>query len=168
MRLHNKVGEFATVLAVVAAGAWLYWNTYTFFPSLLPGYPGDAFFPRLALVFLFIVAGIFLLRRIVGFFRTRNGGKTEIAETIDFPFLHFALMIALVWAYILALPGIGFEISTVVFMTVLMAPRLKGGRARRWLVAAAIALATMLFLYAAFIIALNVNLPLKILPWITL
>lgn len=167
MHLRQTVCEVSTVFFIIAAGAALYWNTFSFFPSLLPGYPGDAFFPQLSLAFLFFCCVVFLLRHALHRLR---GEEDPVAagETVEIPLPRFFAVIVIVCAYVYLLPVAGFELSTFAFVFVTMTTRLRGSPVRQVLKGIALALVTTLLCYAIFVMALNVSLPLKILPRITL
>ena len=64
----------------------------------------------------------------------------------------------------LLLEPIGFEITTTVFMFVLLVPRLIMPPARAILVAAMSAVVSMVLIYAAFVIGLKVFMPMLFLP----
>ena len=64
----------------------------------------------------------------------------------------------------LLLEPIGFEITTTVFMFVLLVPRLIMPPARAILVAAMSAVVSMVLIYAAFVIGLKVLMPMLFLP----
>lgn len=166
MHLRQTVCEVATVSVIIAAGAALYWNTLSFFPSLLPGYPGDAFFPQLVLGFLFICCSAFLLGHALRRLKWRTAATS--ADTVELPLWRFLSVIAVVCAYVYLLPVAGFELSTFAFVLVTMTTRLRGSAAVQAVKGLALAFVTTLLCYAAFVMALNVSLPLKILPRIVL
>lgn len=168
MYLRRRVCEVSTTIVIIVMGMVLYWNTNSFFPSLLPGYPGDAFFPRLTLGFLFVCSVVFLLRHVHQRFREKHGAARPVDDTVEFPLLRFLGVIAIVWLYAYLLPLIGFELSTMAYVLVVVTPRLKGKRLQMAVKGAVIALLTTLLCYFAFVMALNVSLPLKVLPRIVL
>ena len=45
--------------------AFLFYETFNMMKPILPGYPGDAFFPRLAVGYTLIIAALILFRGIL-------------------------------------------------------------------------------------------------------
>lgn len=163
-----KVPMRAVVLAATAlilgGLAFLYYETYKMQPPYEPGYPGDAFFPRLALGFSIIWALIVLAR---GFFLPQaaaaEGGEEPYFQA---HWLEFVSVVALVYLYAALLEPVGFEITTVALMMCLLVPRLRAESAPRGalLLGFALSLATMLILYLGLVPMLNIPLPLRFLP----
>jgi hypothetical protein len=145
---------------------FLYVETYNMMPAILPGYPGDAFFPRLVLGFCMIWAVILLVR---GSFLSQEAAAAGYeALHLSLHWLEFVSVAVLVLLYAFLLEPVGFEVTTVVFLMVLLVPRLLAGPgarpARAVLLALALSLATMLILYLGLGPALKIALPLKFLP----
>jgi putative tricarboxylic transport membrane protein len=158
----------AVLIATALILAWLAFMAYettNMLPPILPGYPGDSFFPRLVIIFAVMCAVIVLLK---GVYLPR-GAQLAAGEDTSFPlrWLDFVSVCVLVAAYGELLEPIGFEILTFVLLTVILAPRIAVGGlgiARSIVYAAGAALLTTLVFYVAFGLLLRVPLPLLFLP----
>lgn len=158
----------ASVLVVTAAIflglVYLFFETYNMMPPILPGYPGDAFFPRLVIGYSLIVATLILWR---GLFLPHDAAAVGLEEaTFSLHWLEFAAVIALVLVYALVLESVGFEAATVAFLMLLLVPRLRveASTAQALLRGAALSVVTMLVFYVSFVLFLNIALPLRFLP----
>jgi hypothetical protein len=169
-RYELKVPTGAALLVttglIMAGLVFLYVETYDMPPSMLPGYPGDAFYPRAVLGFSMIWAAIILVRGVL----LPPAAAAVIDEPSAFA-LHwpeFASVVALVLAYALLLEPVGFEISTVALMMALLVPRLlaapQSTPARAVVHGLALSVSAMLILYAGLGPALKIGLPLRFLP----
>lgn len=158
----------AVLIATALILAWLAFMAYettNMMPPILPGYPGDSFFPRLVIIFAVICALIVLMK---GVFIPR-GAQLAAGEDTSFPlrWLDFASVCILVVAYGLLIDSVGFEIVTVVLMTALLAPRIAvagPGAVRSIVYALGTALVTTFIFYVAFGLLLRIPLPLLFLP----
>lgn len=162
MKIDKKTAELGMIGAVAAAAIILYWNTYSFMPSMLPGYPGDAFFPRIILIFM-LACSIAASAEIV-LPDLRRNRHDEARRTIEIDIVAVGIIAAAVIVYAVALSYAGFEISTFVFVLVLLTPALAGSRMFALAKAAGIALAAVIVLYFCFVIFLDVDFPLLFLP----
>lgn len=158
----------AVLIATAAILAWLIfmaWETTNMMPPILPGYPGDSFFPRLVIVFAAICALTVLLKGVLvprGEPLARGEAKTFSLHLSD-----FLTACILVVCYGLLLEPVGFEITTMVMMTAFFAPRIAvAGHSgpRALLYAIGMALPTTLVFYIAFGLLLRIPLPLLFLP----
>ena len=142
---------------------FLYVETYNMVPSILPGYPGDAFFPRMVLVFCILWAVIILLRGLLVSGGTARGGEDP---TLSLNLLEILVVSVLVLLFAKLLPIVGFEILTVVFMMVLLVPRCYVTDTMQQAVKKSLMLSVgvMLILYLAFGPLLKIALPLAFLP----
>ena len=150
---------------VLAWLAFMAYETTNMMPPILPGYPGDSFFPRLAIIFAVFCALIILMKGLI----LPRGAQLAAGEDTSFPlhWLDFASICILVVAYGEMLALVGFEIVTVVLMTVILAPRIAVGGvsvARSIVYALGMAVATTLIFYVAFGLLLRIPLPLFFLP----
>lgn len=166
LKVPMKASVLATTALVLLGFVALYVDTYNMVPSSLPGYPGDAFFPRAVLIFSAAWAAIMLAR---GFFLPQSAAASyEESPHFTLHWLEFAWVIALVLLYAVLLEPVGFEITTVVFMMVLLVPRLMAPPRMRLGKAVAqsfaLSLGAMLILYAGLGPALKIGLPLRFLP----
>ena len=83
--------------------------------SILPGYPGDAFFPRLILIFSIFWTLILLLQNLIkNLSLFKSSDDKEIDIEIYFKDIIFLFLISII--YILFLDLIGFEILTFIFV----------------------------------------------------
>jgi hypothetical protein len=166
IRVRTRWAVLATVSLVLIALIFLFVETYNMMPPVLPGYPGDAFFPRLVLGYCLVWAVIIVARAV--FLRQAAAAARREVPYIELHWLEFASVIALVLIYAVLLEPVGFEITTVALMMVLLIPRLLAGRhatlPRAVLQAFALSVATMLILYAGLGPALKIGLPLMFLP----
>jgi len=147
LRVRTRWAVLATVSLVLIGLIYLFVETYDMMPPILPGYPGDAFFPRLVLGFCLVWAVIIVARGV--FLRQAAAAARREASYVDLHWPEFASVIALVLLYAILLDPVGFEITTVVLMMVLLVPRLLAGPgvtlARAVLQAFRLSVATMLF-----------------------
>lgn len=153
MRIVRWRAEAATYAVLLAVLSYLYWLTFFFGKSVVRGYPGAAFFPRLILYFTMASALAALLVAVT------SGRSEGAATTFDFEGRDFLLTIATIGAFIFFLPILGFEITAFAMMLVLLGLRLDG-----WMKALVGALLTTAVFYVLFVIMLKVSLPLRFLP----
>lgn len=156
VKVRSFAAELITALLLLGAVAALLVHTLSFPPSPVRGYPGAAFFPRLALLGagLFVLAWIALL--LTG--HTENRASEEDQTKIDFELKDYLISIAAVLAYVYALDIVGFELSTFALLTVLLIPRIG------IVYAVLAAVTTTAILYGTFVLLLNVSVPLQFLP----
>lgn len=143
----------------------LYFETNNMAASTLLGYSGDAYYPRLVIGFS-IFWGLVILARGVFLSRAAAARGAEPDYPLHWP--EFAGVVTLVLAYALLVEPVGFEITTVVLMMVLLVPRMLAvpGARLQGVVARAFALSavSMLVLYAGLGAGLKIGLPLLFLP----
>ena len=162
-------GDLIAVGGVLAVAFALFVHTFSFAPPMLPGYPGDDLFPRLILGLVILCGVPLFARRLVEKQRGTAGD-----ETFDIDVGGFLITVAIVFAFPFLLPYVGFEITTVAFLTVLFTTRLHGPVAAEVLTpailgaallkSAIISFVTMLALYFVFVILLSVSMPVVFLP----
>ncbi len=162
MKIDEKTAGLAALGVVAATAIVLYWNTYSFMPSKLPGYPGDAFFPRIILIFMLACSIAASAEIVVPDFHKNRHDETR--QSIEIDVAAVGIIAVAVIVYAIALPYVGFEISTFVFVLVLLTPALTGSRMFALAKAAGIALAAVIVLYFCFVIFLDVDFPLLFLP----
>ena len=158
----------SVVVVTVAIFGWflfMLYETTNMMPPILPGYPGDSFFPRLVLLFGLICASTVLIKAML---RPR-GAQLAAGEASSFSFdwVEFLIVCTLVIAYGLFLVPIGFEIATFVLMLALLGPRMVSASqhpTRAFGYAFALSLATMLVTYVGFGLLLRIPLPLTFFP----
>jgi len=162
-----------TVAAILAATVYCLYLTFQMPASILPGYPGDGFFPRIALIMVLIFSAIIIFREVSQVYQSSRhpAGEDEQSQQpdassrpVELDVMETVFVIVLSIGYISMLDLIGFEIATVCFMFVLLLPRIILPLPKAILASLAGALTTMVLAYSAFVIGLNVQLPLKYLP----
>ena len=161
-----RIGLAAMTGLILLGLALLLRETFYMSPPLLPGYPGDAFFPRLVLIPTIVFASIILFRVIVVRSSPEDLGYLE--PTIVVQWISWLTVFALCIAFAWALDRVGFEISAFVLMMALLIPRLAvtvpSSPARVVALAVAYSVATIGTIYLTFVVLLKVPLPLLILP----
>ncbi len=164
LKVPMRAAVLTTTALILGGLVFLYYETFKMQPPYEPGYPGDAFFPRLALGFSIIWAVIILGR---GFFlppaAQAAGGEDPYLQG---HWLEFASVVVFVYIYAVLLEPIGFEITTIVLMMCLLVPRMRVESAPRGalLLGFLLSLVTMIILYLGLVPMLNIPLPLKFLP----
>ena len=143
--------------------AFLFYETFNMMKPILPGYPGDAFFPRLAVGYTLIVAALILLR---GILLPRFAAAPGESSHVSVHWLEFLSVAALVLVYAQLLPLVGFELTTFGFMLILLVPRfvVQHGLVQSVVKSVAITIPTVLILYGVFALLLGIHLPLLFLP----
>lgn len=139
------------VLILIGAAAAAFATT-TWLPPVLPGDPGAAFFPRIALTVMFVFAVIMLTQSF-------RGGKSasDVTVTIELrSILTTALYTSLL---VIGLELASFEIACFTFLAYML-----WIRTGRWRWAIVTSLISTISLYALFVLALQVRLPLLFLP----
>jgi putative tricarboxylic transport membrane protein len=125
--------------------------------SIVPIGPG--FYPTLVLVFMAVVSAILLLQGIVAQRHTHetvaDAAETAPARAYDL----VAAAFAVITAYIVLLPLLGFRIATVAFVAVFQALLERPSTPRQWTILAAVAIGTSIVTYIVFERYLLVLLP---------
>jgi len=158
----------SVVVATVVILGWfvfMLYETTNMTPPILPGYPGDSFFPRLVLLFGLACAATILIKAML----SPRGAQLAAGESPSFSlhWVEFLSVCALVTGYGLLLVPVGFEIMTTVLMLALLGPRMAAGSnhpARSLGYAFLLSLATTAFTYVGFGLLLRIQLPLLFLP----
>lgn len=143
--------------------AFLFYETFNMMKPILPGYPGDAFFPRLAVGYTLIIAALILLR---GILLPRFAVAPGEPSHVSVHWLEFLSVAVLVLIYAELLPPVGFELTTLGFMLILLVPRfaVQYGLVQSVVKAVALTIPTILILYGVFALLLGIHLPLLFLP----
>ena len=143
--------------------AFLFYETFNMMKPILPGYPGDAFFPRLAVGYTLIIAALILLR---GILLPRFAAAPGESSHVSVHWLEFLSVAALVLVYAELLPPVGFELTTLGFMLILLVPRfaVQHGLVHSVVKAVALTIPTIIILYGVFALLLGIHLPLLFLP----
>ena len=133
--------------------------------SILPGYPGDAFFPRLILIFTFFWTVILFFQNTLknNILIKSNETNDEVIE-IYYKDIFFLFFISII--YILFLDLIGFEILTFIFLFVLLVTRLDISIGKSIFYSSIVSFISMIVFWLTFIIFLRIPFPLKFLPFL--
>lgn len=167
MTINKKAADFITMILLIIGLSYLYYYTSTFPPSMLPGYPGDAFFPRLVLGFTLICCATVAIKIIRQRFQNNSGASSigdDSEETITIEPIMLVYMVALVLAFTFLLPVIGFELCTFLYLFTLLITRWFEDLKPKIIKVGLLCLVTTLFFYFSFVVLLNVAFPVKILP----
>ena len=144
---------------------FLFYETTNMSKSILPGYPGDAFFPRLILIFSFFWTSILLLQNLIknlSLFKSSDEKETDIE--IYYKDITFLFLISII--YILFLDRVGFEILTFFFLFVLLVNRLDLNLGKSIFYSTIISFVSMMIFWFVFIIFLKIPFSLKFLPFL--
>ncbi|MGY8999252.1 MAG: tripartite tricarboxylate transporter TctB family protein [Rhodospirillales bacterium] len=130
--------------------------TTTWLPPVMPGDPGAAFFPRIALSVIFIFSFVLFVQKI----RTRLHDRTTSSAphiTIDLSKFFWTLLFSSL--LVAGISTIGFEFSGFLFLFILL-----WQRTSRWVWAFFMSLSAIAIMYLIFVLILKVRLPLLFLP----
>lgn len=167
-------GDLTAVGTVVVGVSYLLYETFKMPPPMLPGYPGDSFFPQLTIGLILFCGILLLIYRYRDHVQGRGEVEGEKDETFNIDVIGFFVVTALLLLFPFLLPVLGFEIVTFSLLTILFVTRfndfvtaetLNKGIVRRVLTKAVVmAFTTMCCLYFIFVILLNVSMPVVFFP----
>ncbi len=162
LKLNKKQAVFVITILISLGLVLISYETFNMSPPLLPGYPGDAFYPRLVIGFTAIWCIVILARG----WRSEHQENAELRSSNEFSFHagEFLSVTIAVLAYALLLKPLGFEISTFLFLFFLLYPRMQKGVASGLTWSIILSIVTILLLWAIFGFGLKVQLPVKFLP----
>ena len=144
---------------------FLFYETTNMSKSILPGYPGDAFFPRLILIFSIFWTAILLFQNLIkNFSLLKSSEDKETDIEIYFKDIAFLFFISII--YILFLDIIGFEILTFSFLFVLLVNRLDLNLGKSIFYSSLISFISMIIFWFVLIIFLKIPFALKFLPFL--
>ena len=144
---------------------FLFYETTNMSKSILPGYPGDAFFPRLILIFSIFWTTILLFQNLIqNFSLLKSSEDKETDIEIYFKDIAFLFFISII--YILFLDIIGFEILTFSFLFILLVNRLDLNLGKSIFYSSLISFLSMIIFWFVFIIFLKIPFALKFLPFL--
>tara|TARA_A100001011_G_scaffold189774_1_gene198257 strand:+ start:2039 stop:2545 length:507 start_codon:yes stop_codon:yes gene_type:complete len=144
---------------------FLFYETTNMSKSILPGYPGDAFFPRLILIFSIFWTAILLFQNLIkNFSLLKSSEDKETDIEIYFKDIVFLFFISII--YILFLDFVGFEILTFSFLFVLLVNRLDLNLGKSIFYSSLISFISMIIFWFVFIIFLKIPFALKFLPFL--
>ena len=167
-------GDLVAIGAVVIATLYLLYETFNMSPPILPGYPGDAFFPQLTMGIILLCGIPLLVTRWCDHVKERSEIEGEIGETFNIDFPGFLIVAAISLSFPFLLPVMGFEIVTFAILTILFVTRFHEFVTaekitmkifkKSLIKAASMAMITMCSLYFIFVILLNVSMPVMFFP----
>ncbi|SEH41852.1 Tripartite tricarboxylate transporter TctB family protein [Halobacillus karajensis] len=140
----NRPNLFIGVILII--GCSIYFYETMSFPSSDLQMTSPAFIPRVYCILLFILSAFL----IAGSFKREEGGGGSRP-----PFLHSLMAMGMTSLYIIAIPFLGFYITTVLFIVAL----LYFAKVKNYAVLTSIPIGTLAFLYLFFVKVLNVGLP---------
>jgi len=144
---------------------FLFYETTNMSKSILPGYPGDAFFPRLILIFSIFWTAILLFQNLIKNFSILKSSEDKETD-IEIYFKDIAFLFFISIIYILFLDIIGFEILTFSFLFVLLVNRLDLNLGKSIFYSSLISFISMIIFWFVFIIFLKIPFALKFLPFL--
>ncbi|MBT3764762.1 MAG: hypothetical protein HOB79_09115 [Rhodospirillaceae bacterium] len=167
-------GDLFAVGAVLAGTLYLLYETFSMSPPMLPGYPGDSFFPRLSIVLILMCGVPLIFTRYRDHVMGRGELEGEKDETFSIDIRGFLIVTAVALSFPFLLPIFGFEIVTFSILTLWFATRFNEYVTAETMTtdivvkvlvrAAVMALVTMCLLYFIFVIMLNVSMPVMFFP----
>lgn len=174
LKLDRRGSLLVTVVVLLLAATYCFYLAAQMPASLLPGYPGDGFFPRITLMVILICGAVILVRELVfpAVNRTQKSESVgsedasgdDASRVVKLDIIEAVSILVLGIGYMILLPVFGMEIMTTIFMFILFVPRLLMPLPRAIIVALLSAVLTTVFVYFAFAIGLRVPLPLAFLP----
>lgn len=155
----RRTAEIVTALVLLGAIILLFIHTFSFAPSPMRGYPGAAFMPRLILIYTGIFLLFWLARILVSQAPVVDELGIEDDASVTLEYRDYIITIIATLVFVFALDLIGFEATCFAVLVALLHGRMPNLAVN--LVVSA--LATIVF-YAAFVLLLNVSMPLAFLP----
>lgn len=157
LEIRSSTADIVGAVLVFLLSAGALYTTTLWIPPVLPGDPGAAFFPRIAIVAMLVFAMLLLVQTVLGRRRQRAvAGEDPIIKVKVAEFLQTVLGSGL---FVAGIAWIGFEAPAFVFLFVYL-----GVRTGRWGRSAIIAAIAVVIMWFFFIILLRVRMPLLLLP----
>lgn len=144
---------------------FLFYETSNMSKSILPGYPGDAFFPRLILLFTLFWTIILFFQKISKKFTIIKSNEDD-SGMVEIYYKDIAFVFIISILYISFLEIIGFEILTSFFLFSLLVNRLDLNFKKSLYYSSILSCISMLIFWLVFIIFLRIPFPLKFLPFL--
>jgi hypothetical protein len=120
---------------------------------------GPGFYPAIVLAFMAVTSAVLVIQDIIAQRRAAGAAPSEPAAGPRRAYGLVAAAFAVVTAYIVLLPQLGFRISTALFVATFQFVLERPATLYRWLILIAIAIATSLITYLVFDTYLSVLLP---------
>lgn len=158
-----RLADLVSAILVIGFSIGAFLITTTWIPPNLPGDPGAAFFPRISLAVMFLFSVILLLQKV----RAPRQAKTADeapdqapkATTVTFDLNQLFLTVIYSGLLVAGIAFVGFEVSAFVFLLYIL-----GRRTGRWVWSVITSLIAVAAMYFAFVILLQVRLPMTFLP----
>lgn len=144
---------------------FLFYETSNMSKSILPGYPGDAFFPRLILLFTLFWTIILFFQKISKKFIIIKSNEDD-SGMVEIYFKDIAFLFIISILYISFLELIGFEILTFIFLFSLLINRMDLSFQKSFFYSSILSCISMFIFWLVFIIFLRIPFPLKFLPFL--
>ena len=144
---------------------FLFYETSNMSKSILPGYPGDAFFPRLILLFTLFWTIILFFQKISKKFTIIKSNEDD-SGMVEIYFKDIAFLFIISILYISFLELIGFEILTFIFLFSLLNNRMDLSFKKSFFYSSILSCISMFIFWLVFIIFLRIPFPLKFLPFL--
>lgn len=157
LTVNIRTADLVVAILLIGVSMFAVYVTTTWLPPVLPGDPGAAFFPRIALAVVLLFSLVLLLQSATKS-RQTEADQSALTATIDLG--QFVITIVLSGLMVAGLGYVGFEVSAFAFLIVLL-----GTRSGRWLWSVVVSAISVAIMYLVFVIALQVRLPLTFLPY---
>lgn len=156
-----RVADLVGAILLLGLCVFTYFVTATWIPPVLPGDPGAAFFPRIAIGIVFVFSVILLIQRIKEIRRLPPAKDLPVdnEKVVSIDVKQFLLAFLFSGAVVAGIGYFGFEPAAFVFLFVLL-----GWRTGRWLWAFVTSVVAVGVMYLLFVPLLTVRLPLMFLP----
>lgn len=148
--------DIACAVGLIAFSLATGYVTTTWIPPILPGDPGAAFFPRIAICVIFVFSVLLMAQHML---RARKAGDAPAGKTVRVEIGQFGATVLYSGLLVVGTGVIGFEVSAFAFLFVLL-----GLRTGRWGWAAITSAVSTVAMYLIFVLVLTVRLPLALLP----
>lgn len=156
-----RVADIVGAVLLLGITVFAYYTTTTWIPPVLPGDPGAAFFPRIALGVIFLFSLILLFQRAFAMRKALQESSPQTADDniISIDVLQFIVAALFSGAVVAGMEYIGFEPAAFTFLFILL-----GWRTGRWMWSFITSIIAVAIMYFVFVAVLTVRLPLLFLP----
>lgn len=133
-------GELYFLLFILFGSIFLFWETFNFGGvQEIGGHLGPTFWPRMLLIGIAIICAFLLVEYFLKREKVAAEGKKPL---LDIRQIRFLIAVAMITAYILLLPRVGFIIITPVFMIAFM--YLLGEQSKAWILGVSVGLTAII------------------------
>lgn len=153
-----RSANIVIALLVLVGTAIAAYATTTWIPPVMPGDPGAAFFPRIALAVMFVFSAILLLQTLRRPASDQTKGEQR-TKSVSIELSGFIVTLIYSSLLVIGIELASFEISCFAFLAYML-----GLRTGRWPWSIVTALISTVCIYLLFVLALQVRLPLLFLP----